>query len=146
MADTLFAEDEAKVRPSVDFFNLYAVRKAAMPDGWRWFSSELLNYRAPRAAQSFLLSGAVVPNIEKGKYAGQPKWKGRDKTQDRSFAVSIPALEAFKEEWELEEAKCHQCFGTGEQWAGWSKETGTKYRTCERCTGSGLPRANPGVR
>lgn len=139
MAETLFADEEQPVRPAVDFFNLYAVRKAGMPEGWRWASSELLNYQAPRDAQSFLLSGAVVPNITSGKYAGQPKWKGREKSKDRSFAVSIPALEAFKEEWEREENKCHNCYGTGEAWAGWSKVAGTRYRRCDRCDGTGRP-------
>jgi hypothetical protein len=139
MAETLFADEEKTVRPSVDFFNLYATRKAGMPDGWRWFSSEVLNYQAAREHQSYLLRGAVVPNITKGKHAGQPAWKGRDKNQDSSFAVSVPALNAFYEEWEQSEGKCHRCFGTGEAWAGWSRDTGTKYCTCSRCDGPGSP-------
>lgn len=139
MTDTLFPEEDQKPDLRVDFFNLYAVQKASMPEGWRWFSSELLNYQAPRSQQSFLLCGAVVPNIEKGKHAGQPKWKGRDKNKDRSFAVSIPALEAFYEEWEAAEGRCHACFGSGQAWAGWAKNTGTIYRTCKRCAGTGVP-------
>ncbi|MHA6731788.1 hypothetical protein [Devosia sp. A369] len=141
MSDTLFAMEEVKARPWVDWFNLYAIQKAGMPEGWRWFSSELLNYQAPRSAQSYLLCGAVVPNITKGKHAGHPAWKGRDKTKDRSFSVSCPALEEFKAEWERAEGKCHECFGTGEAWAGWAKDAGTVYRTCKRCGGTGGPRS-----
>lgn len=145
MADTLFPLDDAAAsqaeRPRIDFFNLYAVQKAGMPVGWRWFSSEVLNYQAARKYQSFLLCGAVVPNIEKGKYAGQPKWKGRDKNNDRSFSVSVPALEAFYREWEIAEGKCHTCLGTGEAWAGWSKAEGTRYKPCPRCGATGRPPA-----
>jgi hypothetical protein len=42
-----------------------------------------------------------------------------------------------KARFERETGKCHICGGDGQEWRGWDRETGHRWRACKRCSGTG---------
>lgn len=65
------------------------------------------------------------------------KWTGPVKK------ACVTRNEVAEEErrYETETGKCSLCGGTKRMWAGWSTESGNKYRPCTRCGETGVPRA-----
>jgi hypothetical protein len=138
------ASEAAAAAPSVerfDWYQAFAEKHRSVPPGWRWFRVQTLNHQAPRDQQTVLMEGGVAPKKTRGKYAGRPDWKARDKSLDRTLALTFAELEQFQRDWETETGKCAQCYGTGRGWAGWSSAEGDRYADCRPCDATGKPRA-----
>jgi hypothetical protein len=45
--------------------------------------------------------------------------------------------------YEAETGKCGLCGGDGQEWRGWNRETGSRWRECKRCNGMGICAASP---
>ena len=124
-----------------DWYQAFAEHRRSVPPGWRWYKIETLNYQAPRAQQTVKVDGGVAPLKTRGKRAGCPDWKARDKSLDRSIAFTWAEIDQFQRDWEIETSKCFACYGAGQEWAGWSRDAGDKFRHCNRCNATGLAKA-----
>lgn len=51
--------------------------------------------------------------------------------------IDIREEDEEKARFERETGKCHRCGGDGQDWAGWNRDTGTRWRPCKRCGATG---------
>ena len=51
--------------------------------------------------------------------------------------VDKTEMDAEPARYETETGKCGECGGDGNEWRGWSKDGGHRWRTCRRCNGAG---------
>jgi hypothetical protein len=137
--NTLFAnvsdaQDAADIahKAMPDWFNIYAVEKLDMPTGWRWFRFSTSPDDAPKGMVK--LTGCV-PSYKKN---GKPDWKHPIVPAATRF-VPLSDIHAHKVAVGQREGKCWSCWGCGQQWAGWSRDDGVRYRHCQECDGTGLP-------
>jgi len=72
--------------------------------------------------------------ISHGRRKGQPKYSADRK----SVVVTIAEEQAEHARFEAETGKCGDCKGEGKVLAGWHHVTGTSYRECVACHGSGM--------
>jgi hypothetical protein len=106
-----------------------ARRKVNGPPLWRWCIA--------RAHKGGLLIKGAVPlgTYSKGRRKGEPKWP---RVADLDVAIVSDADYATEyARYEREEGRCAECFGEGEVFASWNHETGSKFRPCRRCGGTG---------
>lgn len=86
---------------------------------------------------SVMLTGAVVTGtVTKGKRKGKKRW---DETRKRVVIITDAEMLAERRRFEREEGKCAECGGDGQAFKSWNHETGTAWRTCVKCGGSGKP-------
>lgn len=132
MTADLFAASQAETpaRPPC-FMTLVARRKLGQGEDWLWCKSELIG-------KDVLLEGGIPPLFTRGKYAGTPNWKGVPLTK---VIATRQEIDQQMVAYEAETGHCRNCAGSGQELAGWSAETGVRYRTCRRCDGSGVPAA-----
>ncbi|QSQ14082.1 hypothetical protein [Myxococcus landrumensis] len=120
-----------------DWWNLIAHQRGCHP-AWRWLTVETIDHTVPRDQAHCLVSGGVYSTLVKsGPRKGKPNYGKPDPGTERRLVISFVELDACKAQWEAETGKCSKCGGSGEEGAGWSKEGGSRYRTCTRCNGSG---------
>jgi hypothetical protein len=119
-----------------DWINKYCREKFAVPDGWRWFSWSRKEFDKPH--EYLLVSGAVcTAKIERGKRKGQTNWRLRDKATEATHVIRRSELEAFQHEWQALTGLCFECYGTGQEWDGWSAAAGNRYAPCHHCKATG---------
>jgi hypothetical protein len=84
-------------------------------------------------------SGELIVRIGiPGTYARGPRkghddWRG---VQIHTAVVTKAEREAEIARFVAETGLCGACGGSGEEWWGWSKESGSRYQTCGQCQGS----------
>ena len=84
------------------------------------------------------VTGAVCNAVFlRGPRKGPTNWSKRDPDTDRGVIISDVEHNAWLLAWEKQTGKCHECGGTGQEWAGWNHETGDRYRDCRRCKATG---------
>jgi hypothetical protein len=124
------------VSERVDWFNLISGERG-MPAGWMWYSARAIN-------GGFLLIGAVcTATFQRGPRKGTINWTKRDRATEREILITRADLEARQAQWERETGNCRQCFGTAQEWAGWSAKAGTIFKPCRRCGATGNAPASP---
>jgi hypothetical protein len=97
-------------------------------EGWKAYSWEPCD-------EDSIVTGDVPDGVYRsGKRKGQPRYKG----PGRKVIVTRAELQAKAIAYEAETGKCWDCKGTGQAWGGWSKADGPRYRTCSRCSGTGM--------
>jgi hypothetical protein len=109
-------------------------RDNKLPEGFEFYSWEAVD--GSGSTHIVILKGMVAPLLTKGKNKGRPNWRKGDKSTERTFAVSSDQIKQFDDDYEAETGKCSKCEG-GQEWAGWSIDSGHRYRTCSKCKGSG---------
>ena len=77
----------------------------------------------------------VVP-CKSGPRKGQPNWRTAENRETRY--ITWPEFRAFEDEWSRETGKCNDCMGSGEVFAGWSIDTGTRMKPCAKCEATGV--------
>lgn len=137
MAD-LFTPAAPPPPPSVtvtppDSLNLYLRDRFGVPEAWRWVELDRSDDAAP--AGFGRVRGAVCPN----RRDGGPAWDRRDRATERTLFIEFSDWARWEESLALSRGVCRQCWGSGQEFAGWSKAEGRKTRTCGRCGGSGKP-------
>lgn len=85
-----------------------------------------------------LVSGYVPLLYVRGHNKGKPRRGAPTPGTNRQVVVSDADADAHAAKYEAT-GVCYQCKGTGQQWNGWSRESGVRYCTCERCKGTGKP-------
>ena len=102
-------------------------------EGWQAYQWEAAG--ADNIVRGCVPSGTYA----RGPRKGRPKFRPAEPGTERTVVVTKIELEQTAAAFERAEGKCWDCKGGGKEWAGWSVEEGTKYRTCGRCKGNGLP-------
>ena len=99
----------------ISFNDAFDVAKTKVPEGCK-----------PYAVEHVI--GGFIINCET---------KSGDEEDDEKVVVSDSEMNAFAQEYERTTGKCWNCKGSGQAFAGWSKDEGTKTRPCERCQATG---------
>lgn len=103
-------------------------------DGW-----EAYQWEAADAGGS-VLRGCVPSGIyTRGPRKGQPKFRPPTPGTERMVVVIRDELNTAAARYENATVKCWDCKGEGKEIASISIRTGTTYRTCQRCKGTGSP-------
>lgn len=116
----------------INFWEVAARKKLRVGDDWQMYRWERVN---DRKDSDVIVTGAVpIGAYTRGPRKGSPKWNTklgeRVTVSDRDFAES-------QREYEAATGNCRNCYGTGQQWCGWSADTGAKHRPCARCNETG---------
>jgi hypothetical protein len=114
-----------------NMLELCARQKLQQPDTWLAYRYEVKNHGTPGAY--YEVKGAITPLKTRGKNKGQPNWGKLDKSTDFTAAIQFDQLAAFIKQWEADTGLCHKCGGTGQEFAEWSADEGTKTRPCMGC-------------
>lgn len=80
------------------------------------------------------LQGGVPRILKSGPRKGQKSW---DRKQARITIVTAAEVEIEEKRWSSETGLCPDCLGEGQVFARWNKDTGTTYRACRTCLGTG---------
>lgn len=77
----------------------------------------------------------TAPLLEDGRVA----WKYGDPKSRKKVEFTFPDHDQWTLAWEQKTGKCRQCAtdNPGQEFVGWNHITGTKYKTCTRCGGTG---------
>lgn len=95
---------------------------------------------APDWTATRVVGSVVTDFITRGPRKGKPNYRKLDRSLFLTTTVMDDDHKSWLADWETETGKCHTCEGTGKEWALWSADAGSKYRTCTRCEGDGLKR------
>lgn len=119
-----------------DFYNLYAKERGA-PDGWRWYSLQVIGDVTDRANSVYQIKGAVCTAVYKsGRLKGHTNWTKRDRSTERDYIVTPSAFDEFVAKWETATGRCSRCGGDGKELQSCGID-GNTYRPCRRCSASG---------
>lgn len=80
-----------------------------------------------------IFRGGPCRLLTRGKNKGRKRW---DKVT-HTCVVTDAEETSERLRYESETGNCSTCGGTGQDWCGWSRDEGDKYRSCVRCSGSG---------
>lgn len=105
------------------------LRKLGNPPGFAFFAYETT------ADGSFLLSGGVYKVLQRGPRKGRRSWRGCAVSM---VVVTPDEVRAEERRFAADTGKCHRCMGEGRVMRRWSAANGVEYKTCDRCTGSGV--------
>lgn len=112
----------------MDFFEVIARRKLNAPPEWKWCRLEWIE------PDAMLVTGGVPRIYVRGPRKGQPKWGGVTREQ---CVVTEAERRAEWASYEASTGLCYNCCGEARTLYRWSKDSGTEYRECRRCTGTG---------
>jgi hypothetical protein len=112
---------------AMDFFEMVARRKLGVGADWRWCSSKVVGV-------DWVIEGGVPRVLKSGPRKGSLTWNG---TALQSCVITKAELQFERSEYEKTSGKCWECQGRGEVVHGWSKDAGTRHKTCSRCGGRG---------
>lgn len=101
-----------------------AIRKANVP-GWTPFKWQAIG-------KDLLVTGGIEARFKNGR----PKWL----KPSVQVVVTQAELRAQESRYEREHARCAVCFGTGQDWVGWSAKDGNRYEPCRACKATGRPK------
>lgn len=113
----------------VDLLNLQASRALGIPD-WEAYS-----FRCVEPNGILMEGGVFRARITRGKRKGRPNYDKPEPGTKRT--VVITDRDAFAAAWEVETGKCRDCTGTRVTLKS-AGVSGTFWRTCRRCNGTGL--------
>lgn len=119
----------------------HARERAGMPPEWSWYHLETFPHsRGSEPPLCFIVKGAVAPLKQRGPGAGKLRnWKKRDPATDTTVYIKPEEHLAWLAAYEARTGNCFNCQGTKQEAAGWNIATGTTWRSCSRCKGSGKP-------
>lgn len=134
----LFGTAESKPEPAMppDWLNVVARKKLGQPPEWRW-----CKFQAIGDTDDCLIEGGIPRPRKSGKLKGLPTWKESVKS---ICVVTRAEMDQAKAAYELETGNCHSCAGSGQWYSGWSRETGSRFKSCPRCDATGkAPEVRP---
>lgn len=113
-----------------------AERKVGIPD-WKAYRWRRMDEGAGPVFDSLVIG--CVPNgaYSRGPRKGLPRFTPGVKGTRREVVVSASELIEQARIYVRDTGNCWDCKGSGQEYYGWSKATGARYRQCERCGGSG---------
>lgn len=87
-----------------------------------------------------VITGGILVSLSpytiktRGKNKGEKKY---DCKRTHIVCVTDQEMKAVERAYEVETGNCFVCSGSAQQWAGWSKANGHKYRPCAVCKATG---------
>lgn len=81
-----------------------------------------------------LVTGGIPRLIKSGKNKGRKTWRDSSIT---IFCVTKEELSDERKRYEKETGLCSYCFGDGKTIKSWNVKTGTEYKDCNNCNGTG---------
>jgi len=117
-----------------------------LPPEWEWNRMQRLGpFDGKRNGTATLIEGAVCSvRYTRGPRKGAANWAKRDRSTDFICTITDAQHEAWLAQWERDEGRCHECAGSGDTFASWSKAEGRKTKPCRRCNGTGQPPSRDG--
>lgn len=86
--------EKAGVRaPWFERVSAFLRHKYDLPQDWHGFKFESLEPLSK--SPGLLVTGAVTPPLTRGKHAGRPNWRARDKATDKTLLVLNTEFEAW---------------------------------------------------
>ena len=115
------------------------VRERLNLPAWQAARWELLgDLKGDHTHQVSRLDGGVYPPISKGKNQGEPNWRRPEPGTKQTFYITPLEHSTWLLGWERRTGSCSKCFKhPGQEFQSWNHLTGTQYRTCTRCQGTG---------
>ena len=102
-------------------------------------------YRWTLANGGSIVDGCVPDGVyAHGPRKGRPRFSKPKNGTKQAVIVSDSELDQKAAAFEQSERKCWNCKGEGQVCCGWSKESGARYRQCNRCNGTGIAPAPRG--
>jgi hypothetical protein len=116
--------------------NEHAKEKANATPEWHWHTWRAM---PPGYAEIIYheIVGAVAPLRKTGKRKGEHNWAKKDKSTERTVIITPKEHETWLREWSLKTGKCANCYGEGQVWIGWGRESGNRYKPCAKCSSTG---------
>lgn len=121
----------------MDLLSEHAREKSGYGETWHAYSFECLPHNGSGLFKYFAIRGAKTPLVTKGKRAGRPNWRQKDRSTDELIIITPEEHEHWLSRWRQATGKCSECVGEGRTVASFGG-SGTTYRTCRICGGSGL--------
>lgn len=100
-----------------------------LPAEWESYSASCVEEDV--GPDTIRIAGAVAPIMKRKKHRD---WDKLDKATVRTYWYNIPELRQWAENYERENGLCVACMGEKQLLHSWSRDTGAKYRVCNRCT------------
>jgi hypothetical protein len=99
-----------------------------------WRSLDLGKREAGHPDNRLRVEMMQCPRLEDGRLA----WPMADTKTKKKCIFTNAEHDAWILTWEQRTGKCSLCHprNPGQEWMGWSKDTGDKFRTCPRCNGT----------
>lgn len=122
------------------------VRERLNLPAWQVATWELLgDVNGPHTSQVNKMTGGVYPLVTKGKRMGEPAWRRPEPGTKQTLYITPLEHSAWLLAWEKRTGSCSKCFKhPGQEFESWNHLTGTHYRTCTRCQGTGQAPAQEG--
>lgn len=120
----------------------HLIRKHNLPDTFAFWNYECY----PGGGQetiAFELTGGICKPYVRGKRKGEPNYSTA--TDIKTFCVPVAQIPEIEAEYREITGNCPKCAGEGKLLYKWSKETGSHYRPCPHCQGTGKSIALSGV-
>lgn len=119
---------EVEIARPPNFLNRVARRKLGVSDAWELFAWERIG-----DTDDLLVTGGIPRLLKSGLRKGRKTWDGKGQT----VAVTRSEVKAEFLTYEAESGNCHNCGGSGQEWATWSAASGNEYQQCRVCDGTG---------
>lgn len=117
-----------------DFHAMAARRVHGLPDGW--LPRVYRSLGDARATIGYSLTGAVpLGVVTRGPRKGRPKFPPLRQLQE--VIITPLDVEVARAEWVAATGLCPQCGGSGQTVWRVSTTSGTEYRPCQACGGTG---------
>lgn len=125
------------VAGSVGTLEMQARELLGLP-AWEVRRWELLGSFDDPEGQLNRLDGGVYPKVTKGKRMGEPNWRRPESGTEKTIYITPKKHSEWLLDWEKATGSCCKCYKhPGQEFAAWNHLTGTTYRTCSRCHGTG---------
>jgi hypothetical protein len=138
MAEATYTPDPEKpeavrLRPPV--YDQHARERYNLPADWKVYSWAAKGDKATGYVE--LKGGVFRKQIERGKRKGKIDYRQPETGTAATISLSNVDHEVWLRRWEAETGYCVECFGTGQEWAGWDHIKGNAYRPCAKCGATG---------
>jgi hypothetical protein len=121
-----------------DWYEAFCRDRYSPPAEWQIYSWRT-NGEHGKPGCFVLVEGAIFKHtLLSGKRKGSINYKKPEPNSKASYPIMMTDLAKFKVEWSARTGKCHNCYGTGQEWHGWNHKTGNRYRNCTECKDTGL--------
>ncbi|WP_022684513.1 hypothetical protein [Sphingobium bisphenolivorans] len=144
MADELPFAVEAASPARIDLRTEYMKERFSLHPDWEWHSFKVIDHKGKRLEDWEFSSyeGGVFPNlITRGPRKGRKNYRKPMPGTEGTYVVGDREFKAWLPTWEARTGKCSVCQGTGQEWTGWSRDAGDRFKDCARCNATGKPPA-----
>ena len=107
-----------------------------LPENWAICGWERLD------PDTTIFNGGPFRILTRGPRKGKRRWDA----VTHQCAVTDAEIDAERARYEADTGNCAECGGGGQQWVGWNRDEGHRFRRCTHCGGAGKapnPKSSP---